>query len=98
MDSPSRTLVHASIASQLRIDETSVADAQRLEELGLDPLGVVQVVVRLESLDPGDGDFPVAMLERARTVGDLVELVDLWSQPTMRPPIERTSPSSRSAA
>jgi|HubBroStandDraft_2_1064218.scaffolds.fasta_scaffold13597_3 acyl carrier protein len=95
MDSPSRTLVHASIASQLRIDEASVADAQRFEELGLDPLGLVQVVIRLESLDPGDGDFPVAMLEHARTVGDLVELVDLWSQPTMRVfPVVSSAPSA----
>jgi acyl carrier protein len=87
MDSPSRTLVHTLIATQLRIDRESVTDAGDLAELGLDAFDLVQVVLRLESLDPGDGDFPLVMLEHARTVGDLVELVDVWSQPTVRRPI-----------
>jgi hypothetical protein len=35
------------------------------------------------------------MLEHARTVGDLVELVDLWSQPTMRVfPVVSSAPSA----
>jgi acyl carrier protein len=84
MDCSSRPLVHTLIASQLRIDPESVTDAQDLAELGLDAYDLVQVVLRLESLDPGDGDFPLVMLEHARTVADLVELVDVWSQPTMR--------------
>jgi hypothetical protein len=46
----------------------------------LDPLDLVLVVLRLESLDRGKGDFPVAALDRATTVGDLVALVDRWLQ------------------
>jgi hypothetical protein len=40
----------------------------------------VLVAVRLEDLDRGAGDFPVAALEHAETVGDLVTLVELWWQ------------------
>jgi acyl carrier protein len=80
MNTPSQLLVHALIASHLKVDEAMVEDSVRLDDLGLDPLDLVLVVVRLEDLDRGAGDFPVAALEKARTVGDLVTLVELWWQ------------------
>jgi acyl carrier protein len=78
MNSISQALVHKLIASHLRLDDASIKDAHGFDELGLDPLDLVLVVLRLESFDRGTGDFPVARLEHARTVGDLVALVDLW--------------------
>jgi hypothetical protein len=35
-------------------------------KLGLDPLDLVLVVLRLEDFDRGNGDFPVAALAHAR--------------------------------
>jgi len=80
MKSPSQTLVHHLLASRLQIDDTSIEDAHPFDELGLDPLDLVLVALRLEDLDRGEGDFPVSALAQARTVGDLVALVDLWLQ------------------
>src|SRR5271168_5258509 len=80
MRTPSQAIVHALLASHLKVEEASIADPVPLEELGLDPLDLVLVVVRLEDLDRGAGDFPVAALEHTRTVGDLVTLVELWWQ------------------
>jgi len=92
MNSSSRVLVHQLFASHLQMDETSIKDAHGLEELGLDPLDVVLVVLRLEDFDRGSGDFPVGALARARTVGDVVTLVDLWWQR------ETTASSTESAS
>jgi acyl carrier protein len=80
MNSYCRTLVHHAIASQLRIDETSIEDAHTLDQLGVDPLDLVLIVLRLEQFDQGQDDFPLAALANARTVGDLVLLADLWQQ------------------
>jgi acyl carrier protein len=80
MSTPSQVIVHALLAAQLRVDEASIVDPIRLDDLGLDPLDLVLVVVELEELDRGAGDFPVAALEHAKTVGDLVTLVELWWQ------------------
>jgi hypothetical protein len=80
MNSPSQSLVHYLLASHLRIDDALIKDAYRFDEMGLDPLDLVLVVLRLEGLDHGKGDFPVAALDRATTVGDLVALVDQWLQ------------------
>lgn len=80
MSTPSQVIVHALLASQLKVEEASIEDPVLLEDLGLDPLDLVLVAVRLEDLDRGAGDFPVAALEHAKTVGDLVTLVELWWQ------------------
>jgi hypothetical protein len=40
----------------------------------------VLVVLKLDHLDRGDGEFPLFALEHASTVGDLVDLVELWLQ------------------
>ncbi|SRR5258708_1637048 len=78
MSSYSRALVHQLIASHLQVDSTSIHDGDAFRELELDPLDVVLIVLRLEAFDRGDGNFPLAALDQARTVGDLVALVDLW--------------------
>jgi acyl carrier protein len=78
MKSHSQALVHHLLASRLRIDDESIEDTHSFDELGMDPLDLVLVVIRLEDFDRGGGDFPVAALDHARTVGDLVELVDVW--------------------
>jgi acyl carrier protein len=68
----------------LRIDDARIKDAHRFDEMGMDPLDLVIVVLRLEGLDPGKGEFPVAVLDGVTTVGDLVALVDLWLQRDVR--------------
>jgi acyl carrier protein len=75
-----RILVHRLVAAQLRLDAHRVTDDDRFEDLGLQPMDLVLIVLRLEHLDRGQGDFPLAALEHARTVGDLVLLVDVWMQ------------------
>jgi acyl carrier protein len=80
MNSPSQALVHALLAAHLHVDHASITDLAALDDLGMDPLDLVLVVVRLEDLDRGAGDFPVAALEHTRTVGDLVTLVEHWWQ------------------
>jgi hypothetical protein len=80
MSSPSQALVHHLLATHLDVDECSVNDADHLGELGLHPLDLVLLVLRLEDLAGGERDFPLCALDRARTVGDLVLLVDLWMQ------------------
>jgi acyl carrier protein len=81
MNSLYQALVHDALATQLQTDVASVQDADRLEDLGLDALDLVFVVLRLEDLDRGAGDFPLDALAYASTVGDLVALVDLWLEP-----------------
>jgi acyl carrier protein len=78
MDSHSHALVHHLVASRLHTDDAAIDDAQRLDELGLGPLDLVLIALGLEDLDRGEGDFPIAALEHATTVGDLVTLVEQW--------------------
>src|SRR5882672_12916638 len=77
MDS-SRTLVHYLVARQLRVGDASIHDAQRFDELGLDPLNLVLIVLQLEDRTDKVGEFPLGALDHTRTVGQLVALVDLW--------------------
>jgi Phosphopantetheine attachment site len=78
MTSPSQGIVHQLLASHLGVEQTSIGDADGLDALGLEPLDVVLVLVRLGDLGGEGRDFPMATLARARTVGDLVALVDIW--------------------
>lgn len=72
-------IVCFALALHLDIDPFAVSESLLLdEELGLDPLDLVLVVLRLEEL--GDGEFPVADLEGIRTVGDLAKVVRSWCQ------------------
>ena len=80
MSSPSQGIVYQLLASHLGVDEASIEDADRLDEWELDALDLVLVVIRLEDLSGGHGDFPMAALAHAKTIGDLVTLVDLWLQ------------------
>ena len=73
-----QALVHQLLASRLHIDEASIEDTDRLDDLGLTPLDLVLVVLRLDRFDRGDGEFPLYQLEHATTVGHLVDLVELW--------------------
>jgi hypothetical protein len=79
MKSP-RALVHRLLALRLRIDGASIRDTDPLDRLGLTPLDLVLLVLKLEWLDRGDGEFPLYALRHATTVGDLVDLVELWLQ------------------
>jgi acyl carrier protein len=79
MNSPSQALVYALVAARLQTDE-SFEDADLLSELGLDTLDLVLLTIKVEELEPGNGPFPLEALTLARTMGDLVELVDIWSQ------------------
>jgi acyl carrier protein len=78
MEFSPEALVHQLLASRLHIDEASIRDTDRLDDLGLTPLDLVLVVLRLDRFDRGDGEFPVYELEHATTVGHLVDLVELW--------------------
>jgi hypothetical protein len=83
-DTPPLALVRRLLAARLRLDEALLKDTDRLEDLGLTPLDVALVVLRLYRDNPGYGDFPVHLLRSARTVGHLAQLVELWSWLGMR--------------
>jgi hypothetical protein len=80
MDTSPQAIVHQLLASRLRVDEASIRDTDTLDDLGLTPLDLVLVVLRLDRLDRGNGEFPLYALDVATTVGDLVDLVELWLQ------------------
>jgi acyl carrier protein len=80
MNSPSQALVYALVASVLQTDDARFKDEDLLDALGLDTLDLVLLTIKLEELEPGNGAFPLAALTRAKTIADLVELVDIWSQ------------------
>ena len=80
MASSTQSLIHHLLASRLQLDEASIKDTDQIDELGLTPLDVVLIVIRLDRLRPGDGDFPVHAPDSATTVGDLVVVVELWLQ------------------
>jgi acyl carrier protein len=85
MDTSPQTIVHQLLASRLHIDQASIKDTDQFDDLGLTPLDLVLVVLRLDRLDPGNGEFPLYALELAGTVGDLVDLVELWLRPDAMP-------------
>ena len=66
------------LAAQLQVDPAFIRDVHTLDELALDPLDLVLVVLRLEDIERGSGEFPLARLEHAITVGELVAVVDGW--------------------
>jgi acyl carrier protein len=80
MKSPSEALVYGLLASHLQIDAEWIVNADRFVELGLGPLDLVLVVLRIEDLCGGEGGFPLAELAHATTVGDFVALVDRWME------------------
>jgi hypothetical protein len=80
MHSPSRALVHELLASLLPTAHATISDEDGLDELGADALVLFSVVARLEQFVPENGYFPIVPLTYAKTVGDLVELVESWSR------------------
>ena len=80
-------IVCFALALHLEVDPADIREEQRLEEdLGLDPLDLVLVVLRLEEI--GEGEFPVGDLEGITTVNDLASVVRMWNEgpPTLRMP------------
>jgi hypothetical protein len=80
MHSTSQVLVHALLASVLHRASASIRDADVLDELGANAQALIFVTSKLEELQPENGEFPIVALAYARTVGDLVELVESWSR------------------
>lgn len=78
-------LVRFALALHLDLAPDAIAQEDRLaEDLGLDPLDLVLVVLRLEEVV--QAEFPVADLEHATTVFDLVEIVRSWRTPADEEP------------
>jgi len=71
-------IVRELLASRLGVAEASIEDTDLFDDLGLTPLDLVLVVLKLDKLDTGDGEFPLYALDQATKVGDLVALVELW--------------------
>jgi len=70
-------LVRRAVASHLEVPVDELCSTQSLEDdLGLDPLDLVLIALSLEE-DVGV-EFPVALLETVKTVGDLDSLVRSW--------------------
>lgn len=89
MSSDEIEIVRFALAFHLERDPASIDCAQRLEDdLGLDPLDLVLVVLRLEEL--GEIEFPIADLEGLKTVGDLVALVERWVRDEAIAEVERS--------
>jgi acyl carrier protein len=90
MRSDEMEIVCFALALHLEVDPAEIHAGQHLEDdLGLDPLDLVLVVLRLEEL--GDGEFPVGDLESVFTVDDLAKVVRVWNEgpPTVRVPSHR---------
>ena len=92
MTSRSQTIVHAMLASYLPAEPETLEDSLLLEdELGLDPLDLVLVAVRLAELVPRSEGLPFGRLQSLRTVGDLVDLFEsAWDRDTL---VEGTAPA-----
>ena len=80
MHPPSRALVHELLASLLHTTDPTIDDADGLDAVGAHPGVLFSIVAKLEQLVPENGDFPIVPLAHAKTVGDLVELVESWSR------------------
>jgi acyl carrier protein len=81
-------VVRFALALHLSVDPDRIEPDHRLEaDLGLEPLDLVLVVLRLEEIE--EAEFPVADLESVTTVADLVAVVRGWSslgRETLPPP------------
>lgn len=70
-------LVELAIARHVGPKHAEVHASQRLDEdLGLDPLDVILIVIRLE--EQAGVEFPVGSLDGVRTVRDLAEAIRDW--------------------
>jgi acyl carrier protein len=72
-------VVRCALALHLSVDPAQIELEHHLEaDLGLDPLDLVLVVLRLEEIE--EAEFPVADLETVTTVAELVDVVREWSR------------------
>ncbi len=92
--------VRAALALHLGCEPDAIRSEARLaEDLGLDPLDLVLVVLRLEEI--AGSELPLDELEGVATVGQMVHLVRTWYRgrdtdpPSSRP---RTASGLRPAA
>jgi hypothetical protein len=92
MASASQVLLYTLLAPLLPTEKLPIKDEDLLEELGLDPLDLALVAIRLEELEPDHGRFPLAALAHANSIGDLVEIVEIWTHADSCPSTGR-SPS-----
>lgn len=77
-------IVRYALALHLDIAPDAIELTDRLDDdLGLDPLDLVLIVLRLEEL--AVAEFPVADLEGTTTVADLVGVVAAWANDAHRP-------------
>lgn len=77
-------LVRVALALHLDADMGRITpESQLFEELGMDPLDLVLVVLRLEEIE--EVEFPIAELEGVATVGELVGMVRGWMRPRSAP-------------
>jgi len=82
-------LVRSALAAHLQVPAESLVEGIALEAtLGLDPLDLVLVALRLE--EQVGVEFPIALLEDVRTVGDLEMITRAWlaSVPTSVAPFD----------
>jgi len=72
-------LVRAALALHLDVDpDTIKPDARLSEDLGLDPLDLVLVVLRLEEV--AEAELPIGELEGVETVRELTDVVLAWTR------------------
>lgn len=70
-------IVRRELSSHIGLPPSEIGRDRRLDrDLGLDPLDLVLLALRLE--DREGAEFPVAELAGVRTVGDLVAVVHTW--------------------
>ncbi len=94
-------VVRFALALHLSTDPEEIEPEHRLEaDLGLEPIDLVLVVLRLEEIE--DAEFPVADLETVTTVADLAAVVRGWSRfdrcATLPPPAPAEVPARFPAA
>jgi acyl carrier protein len=93
MQDHSFEIVRFALALHLEIVPDAIVETDSLtDDLGLDPLDLVLVVLRLEEL--AEAEFPVADLEHAHVVGDLVSIVRAWATDSQRPSTTHGAPPS----
>jgi len=71
--------VRLAIARHIDVPPSELRSTHHLSrDLGLDPLDLVLVALRLE--EGADVEFPIAELESVHTVDDFAELVQAWAE------------------
>jgi len=70
-------IVETAIVRHLGQQQLTIQETQRLDQdLGLDPLDIIMIVIRLE--DQIGIEFPIGSLDRIRTVAELADAIRAW--------------------